>query len=137
MKAFQIKVDGKILDYRKTETLNLEKVNKYFARKYRVIKLWQEQRHVLGIVEKANRELFLKLATTEGIGVVTQIEYNWNAEFNRLVPRNSKFWVPQNRDSGFTTSCFIWLPISLRERGWRKDRKRGSLTKILKSTSLK
>ena len=38
MKAFEIKVNGKILDYRKSENLDLEKVKKFFEKTYVVKK---------------------------------------------------------------------------------------------------
>ena len=101
MKAFEIKANGKILDYRITKNLDLDKVIDFFSQKYKVIKIWQESRHVLGIIEKKNQKLFLKLSTTEGISAVTEIEYKWNDEFNRLVTRDINFWVPKNIDSGF------------------------------------
>lgn len=109
MKAFEIKLNGRLLDYRKTEKLDLTNVKNFFSKKYKVKKLWQEQRHVLGIIEKDNQELFLKLASTEGIGAVTQIEYKWNEEFNKLVSRKSKFWVPLNVDSGFYNNLFYLI----------------------------
>jgi hypothetical protein len=84
-------------------------VRNFFSKKYKVKKLWQDQRHVLGIIEKGGRELFLKLATTDGIGVVTQIEYKWNEEFNRLISRKSKFWVPVNIEGGFYNSLFYLI----------------------------
>lgn len=101
MKAFEININGKILDYRITKNLNLYKVNDFFSKNYKVIKIWQESRHVLGILEKNKQKLFLKLSATEGISAVTQIEYKWNSEFNKLITRDSNFWVPKNIDSGF------------------------------------
>ncbi len=109
MKAFEIKLNGRLLDYRRAKNLDLGNVRNFFSKKYKVEKLWQEQRHVLGIVEKDDREMFLKLATTEGIGAVTQIEYKWNEEFNRLVLRKSKFWVPLNVDSGYYNNLFYLI----------------------------
>ena len=109
MRAFEIRINGRSLDYRKAKNLDLSTTRNFFSRKYKVKKLWQEQRHVLGIIEKGGRELFLKLATTEGIGAVTQIEYKWNEEFNRLISRKSKFWVPQNVDSGLYNRLFYLI----------------------------
>jgi len=70
--AFKIRVDGKILDYRLGKNLNLDDVKNFFSKKYKVKKLWQGARHVLGELEKSNQKLFLKLSTTEGIGAVTK-----------------------------------------------------------------
>ena len=107
MNAFEIKVNGKILDYRASKQLDLDKLAIFFAKKYKLLKLWSGGRHILGILEKNNEKLFhnkkffLKLATTEGISAVTKIEYKWNEQFNNLVPRqNSRFWVPRNEESG-------------------------------------
>ncbi len=108
MKAFDIKVNGKILDYRISAKLNLKKVEAFFEKKYKVHKLWQESRHVLGIVEKDGKELFLKLSTTEGIGAETEIEYKWNDEFNKLVSRQNNFWVPINFEQGFYNNLFYF-----------------------------
>lgn len=101
MKAFDIEVNGKILDYRIAQKLNLDDVTGFFSKKYKVIKIWQESRHVLGIVEKDGKKCFLKLSTTEGISAVTQIEHKWNDEFNKLVERGTNFWVPASIESGF------------------------------------
>lgn len=101
MDAFKIKVHGKNLDYRLSAALDLAEVRTFFEKKYTVHNLWQSGRHVLGEVAKNGQMLFLKLATTEGISAVTQIEFQWNDQFNKLTPRHScPFWVPQNYDSG-------------------------------------
>jgi hypothetical protein len=101
MKAFEIKANGKILDYRVGALLNLDEVKKFFEEKgYVVKKIWQEKRHVVGIIEHKHVESFLKLSPTEGISVTTQIDYKWNSEFNRLAGNNSKFCVPRNYESG-------------------------------------
>ncbi len=108
--AFQLNVKGRFLDYRLGQSLDLEKVKSFFEKRYQVKKLWPDQRHVLGILEKTQRKYFLKLATTEGISVVTQIEYRWNEQFNKLVPRNSSnVWVPQNFDSGYFNNKLFYL----------------------------
>ena len=57
--AFKIGVDGKILDYRLGKNLNLDDVKNFFSKKYKVKKLWQGARHVLGELEKSNQKLFL------------------------------------------------------------------------------
>lgn len=109
MKAFDIKVNGKILDYRKTKKLDFKEVKKFFGKDYTVKKIWQENRHVLGILEKEGTEVFLKLSTTQGIGAVTQIESKWNEEFNKVVNRNKNFWVPKNIDSGFYKENLFYI----------------------------
>lgn len=101
METFRAKTsDGRILDYRVGGELDLKEVQKFFESKYNIRQLWPEKRHVVGVLEKDGKEYFLKVATSEGIGVVTKTEYDWNNAFNSLVPRNSDFWVPQNHESG-------------------------------------
>ena len=108
--AFKIRVGQKVLDYRLGANLNLDDVRNFFSRKYTVKKLWQGPRHVLGEVEKSDKKLFLKLSTTEGIGVVTKNEYNWNEEFNSQIKRsNSDYWVPKNYDCGFYKNKLFYL----------------------------
>lgn len=101
MKAFQIKVDGKYLDYRVPNQLNLDEVKSFFSDKYIVKEIWQEARHVLGILEKNKTTYFLKLATTDGISATTKIDFNWGIEFNKLVARDYDLWVPKTIESGF------------------------------------
>lgn len=110
MDAFKININGKLLDYRLGSKLNLDNVRKYFELKYKVLKLWNGGRHVLGILEKNKNKYFLKLATTEGISAVTKIEYEWNQTFNNLVPRkDSQFYVPINFESGYFNSNLFYL----------------------------
>lgn len=110
LKAFQIRVNGKVLDYRLGEELNLERIRAFFEKKYLVRKLLSGGRHILGILEKNNQILFLKLATTEGISAVTKNEYNWNEQFNKLVSRQvSDFRVPQNEECGTYKDKFFYL----------------------------
>src|SRR3989344_3658943 len=108
--AFKIEVDGKILDYRLGKNLKLTDVRNFFNKKYKVKKLWQAPRHVLGELEKSNRKLFLKLSTTDGIGAVTENEYNWNQEFNSQIKRSeSNYWVPKNYDYGLYQNKLFFL----------------------------
>jgi hypothetical protein len=110
LKAFQVKVQGKIVDYRLGKNIDLEEVNAFFEKKYRVKKLWAGGRHVLGELVKDNTALFLKLATTKGISALTQIEYAWNEQYTTVLPRDtSHFWVPQNYDSGFYQDTLFFL----------------------------
>ena len=110
MKAFQIKVNGKILDYRLGAELDLDEIKAFFAKKYQVVKLWSAGRHVVGTLRKDNRELWLKLATTCGIGALTQNEFAWNEQFNLKVSRSSSnYWVPENYASGFYHDLFYLI----------------------------
>ena len=110
IKAFQVEVNGKLLDYRLGQKLDLDDVKTFFSRKYKIEKLWLGDRHLLGIVKENNQELFLKLATSEGISFVTRIEYQWNECFNKLVSREkSVFWVPKNYSHGLYKNLFYLI----------------------------
>lgn len=111
LKAFKIKVNGKILDYRLGKELDLGDVRKFFEKKrYHIRKLWQGGRHVFGILEKKNNKLFLKLSTTKGISALTENEFKWNENFNKIVSRKtSNFWVPKNYDSGIYNNLFFFV----------------------------
>lgn len=110
LESFKININGKILDYRLGKKLNLDEVRAFFAKKYTVKELWLDQRHVLGVLEKNGVEFFLKLATTEGISIVTKIEFSWNEEFNELVEREySSFWVPKNYESSLYDNRLFYL----------------------------
>jgi len=93
--------DGRVLDYRVGQDLNLAEVTRFFSDKYTVKQIWAEKRHVVGALEASGREYFLKVSTSEGISEVTKNEYAWNEAFNEAVSRSSSdLWVPQNYDSG-------------------------------------
>lgn len=111
MKAFTIKVGDKLLDYRFGQKVNLQAFSKHLQTKgYVVEKLWNEKRHVVGIVNKSNEKLFVKLATSEGMSRLTENEFEWNKQFNELNPRaNSNFWAPQNFDSGYFANLFYLI----------------------------
>jgi len=109
MKAFEIKVEGKSLDYRVPGMLDLADVRAFFERKYEVLKIWEGGRHVLAGVKKDGSVLFLKLATSEGISAVTKVEYDWNDDFNKNAGRKAHFWVPINFDCGFYKNKFFYL----------------------------
>lgn len=110
MDAFKVKRDGKVLDYRVGQELNLDEVRAYFSKDFTIRKLWKGGRHVLGVVEKDEKELFLKLSTTEGISVLTNVEAEWNEQFNRFSEREiSDFWVPKNYASGYYQEKLFYL----------------------------
>lgn len=109
MKSFKIRSGKKILDYRLGENLDLGKIRDYFQKSYKVQKLWQGARHVLGILTKGNQTYFLKLSTSEGISVVTKNEYNWNNCFNKYFPNDFRFRVPKNYDSGLYKKKYFYL----------------------------
>lgn len=110
MKAFEIKVNGKKLDYRMGKELSLEKIKDFLKSKYKVISLKQTGRHVTGTVKKDGKDFFLKLATSEGISCLTKAEYEWNNQFNIENPREtSNYWVPKNIDSGIYKNKLFYL----------------------------
>ncbi len=123
MDAFKVKVGRKVLDYRVGEALDLEEVKKYFAKEYTVKKIWRGGRHVLGILKKEERELFLKLSTTEGISVLTNVEGEWNKQFNELSTREIvAFWVPKNYASGYFQEKLFYLITDVFEGALLADR---------------
>lgn len=105
MEVFRVKKNGKILDYRVGQKLDLGLVKNFFSQSYAVIKLWQEKRHVVGWVKKNGREFFLKLSTTEGIGVRTETEKVWNYEFNKH-STSQNFLVPKNFEDGYYNGLY-------------------------------
>lgn len=111
LKAFKVKVRDKTLDYRKGKSLDLKKISNFFSKKgYQVKNLESASRHVVGQLLKNRQNLFLKISTTPGISVLTQIEAKWNQQFNSQVKRQaSPFWVPQNYDQGFYKKDLFYL----------------------------
>lgn len=106
LNAFKIKVNGKILDYRVGNDLNLEDIKTFFSQNYQIEKIWPAPRHILGILKRDKSRVFLKLAKSEGIGAMTQIEYKWNEIFNKTYSHMSIFRVPKDLDSGFYHGLF-------------------------------
>lgn len=104
LKAFELEVNGKVLDHRVGKALDLDSVRAYFTPKYEVGRLWNAGRHVLAHLTQDGKDYFLKLATSEGISAVTKNEYFWNDVFNKQIPRDtSDFWVPVNHEEGWFT----------------------------------
>lgn len=111
-KAFKVRVGKRSLDYRLGKSLNLDEVKEFFKKNYKVVKIWWGGRHVFGYIENNNKKLFLKLATTEGVGAVSRVEYNWNLEFNKQLSRkNIKFFVPKNFESGLFKNRLFYLVV--------------------------
>ncbi len=110
LKAFTIRKDNKLYDYRLGAEINLKEAADFFKKKYHVQKIWSGARHVLGYLDKNGKRYFLKLATSKGISLLTENEYAWNEKYNQEVKRaNSLFWVPQNYDSGFFQNNLFYL----------------------------
>lgn len=106
--SFKVRSGNKILDYRLGEDLDLKKIKTFFQEIYQVKKLWKGPRHVLGILTKNNQVYFLKLATSEGISVVTKNEYYWNNYFNNY-SEDIRYLVPKNYDSGLYENKYFYL----------------------------
>lgn len=108
MQAFKVKKDGKVLDYRRAEPLNLDTVRKYFSKKFDVVDVRQPGRHVIIAVEKNAYEYIIKLASTEGIGARTETEKVWNEEFNKH-SKSKDFRVPNNLDDGYYNGLYYLI----------------------------
>ncbi len=134
LKSFKIHKGKKILDYRVGENLNLEKVRSYFKRNYKVEKIWQGARHILGILTKNNLIYFLKLSTSEGISIVTKNEYEWNNYFNQYYSGND-FVVPQNYDRGFYNKKYYFI-ITNYLKGESLDDIETNIAQIIKLSEL-
>lgn len=106
--SFKVRSGNKILDYRLGEDLDLKKIKSFFQKIYQVKKLWKGPRHVLGVLTRNNQVYFLKLATSEGISVVTKNEYYWNNYFNYYL-QNTRYLVPKNYDSGLYKNKYFYL----------------------------
>lgn len=105
MEAFRVKKNGKTWDYRVGQGLDLGRVKESFSQNYIVNKLWQEKRHVAMWVVQDGKEFFLKLSTTEGIGIRSETEKVWNDEFNKY-SKSEQFLVPKNLEEGFYNGLY-------------------------------
>lgn len=126
MKAFEIKVGGRSLDYRTGGNLEIDDVRKFFENKLEVVKIWQGGRHILADVKKDGRDFFLKLATSEGISEVTKVEYDWNAAVNEQVDRKSGFCVPKNFEGGHYRGLLYFVAEKFNGKllvDWPKEKK--------------
>jgi hypothetical protein len=108
LKSFKILRNGRILDYRQNDNLDLGLISQFFSKKYKILQIWNAPRHVVGILEKGRSKLFLKLSSSEGTSVITQNEYNWNDFFNKYY-KNKNFIVPKNYDSGWFQKKYFYL----------------------------
>lgn len=108
LNSFKISSGNKILDYRLGGNLDLSKIKRFFQKSFDVKKLWNGNRHVLGILAKGNQVYFLKLSTSEGIGIVTKNEYRWNNYFNKFY-KGLDFRVPKNCDKGIFKKEYFYL----------------------------
>lgn len=109
LNSFKVRSGDKILDYRLRENLGLNKIKLFFQERYCVNKLWNGNRHILGILTKNDVTYFLKLSTSEGISIVTKNEYEWNNYFNQNFSKNFPFSAPKNYDSGLYREKYFYL----------------------------
>ncbi len=108
MDAFKVQKNGKLLDYRVGETLDLKSVKSFLQKNYKVIRLWQGCRHVLGKVRDEYREYFIKMATTPGISARLETERIWCEEFNKL-SINEYYLVPKFYEGGYYKGLYYIL----------------------------
>lgn len=109
LKAFKIIKDGKELDYRMGQQIDLAQARAFFATKYIVKSFVMDTRHVTGVIEKDGTEYFLKLSTSEGMSILSENEYKWNDIFNNHFSKNLKFWVPVNKESGYYNGNLFYM----------------------------
>ena len=85
------------------EKLSLEEVGRHFeSLGYKVIKLEQPWRHMTGLVKFENEKLFVKMATTAGIGERTKNETAWNRNMNSVWNKYATtFKSPKPFDEGY------------------------------------
>lgn len=109
LSSFKVHSGKKLLDYRLGKFLDLKKIKAFFQEKgYKIKNLGNGGRHVVGVLVKDEKVYFLKLATSEGISVVTQNEFYWNDYFNSYFSDIS-FRVPKNYDSGIFNEKYFYL----------------------------
>lgn len=105
MEAFKVKKNGKTLDYRVGQELDLGPIKDLFSQKYNVERIWQEKRHVAVWVKKDGKKFFAKVSTTEGISIRSETEKIWNDEFNKH-STSQKFLVPKNLEDGYYNGLY-------------------------------
>ncbi|MBI4091839.1 MAG: phosphotransferase [Candidatus Levybacteria bacterium] len=108
MQAFKIKKNGRILDYLKTEIIDLDKIRAHFSKKFEVKDIRQPGRHIIANIIKGGKKYILKLASTEGIGARTESEALWNKEFNKY-SKSDIFRVPKNLDEGYYQGLYFLI----------------------------
>jgi hypothetical protein len=110
MKAFEIEIDGQKLDYRTPQVVDLSEVQSAFQDKFSLSNLRQQSRHVIGETEIDGTAAIFKFATTPGISYLTELEAQWNDQFNLKHSRDEvDLWVPKNLHSGWTDDGLFYL----------------------------
>jgi hypothetical protein len=107
--AFSIRQNGKLLDYRHGQRVDEEAVRAFFGKSYEIVELIAEPRHVVGILKHHGTPVFMKLATSEGISVLTKREYDFNEAFHKQYPNHELFTVPKNIEEGYFTPELYYL----------------------------
>jgi hypothetical protein len=94
------------------ELVDLQELSVFFNKQgYSILNLDQRWRHVHGVLNRDNRNLFLKLASTAEIGVRTKNEVSWNdAVADKLLESSGgKIIVPKIRQTGSFNGRFFYL----------------------------
>lgn len=102
--AFDVKgKDGRPLRYREGKNFDTAPFILLLQTKgYESGPLSFQGRHIGGEVSNGGKRFYVKLATTEGMSVLTENEHEWNRQFNQLVSREaSDLWVPTAVDAGY------------------------------------
>ncbi len=133
LRAFQIRKDGKILDYRFGKNLNLQDVSTFFGKKgYIVKRIENAKRHIIGVLEKNGQKLFVKVSMSEGISYLTENEAKWDRKFNEQVPKTSIFRVPQLIDEGYFQTNLFFLVTDCFDGEFFADRDNDNIKEIFK-----
>ncbi len=92
--SFLIKVGKQSFDYRLGHELDLNKIKGFFEdKKFTVGKLSFTGRHIIGKLKNENNQLmFLKLATSHGMSIVTENECQWNGKTSEILPVPKKYY---------------------------------------------
>jgi len=86
----------------KARKIPFELINDFLGKKgYEVIKIERLWRHITAVVEKDNKRLFFKMATTQKTGRLTENEFNWNKLVNSKLDKKTPFLIPQGIEHGF------------------------------------
>jgi hypothetical protein len=100
-------------NYRKSEKIDLDLVAKYFQSKdYKIIKISQPWRHVTAIMERNQKKYFLKLASTQGVGVLTKNEPEFNYGMQNVIKSQTDFnlfLLPKVYETGNLEGLFYYI----------------------------
>ncbi|RJR16216.1 hypothetical protein C4579_00680 [Candidatus Microgenomates bacterium] len=111
--AFKIIKDGKTLDYRIPGQVSIPNIqNELVNLGFENPKLQQRARHVIGTTEQNGEVYFVKIATSEGISLMTQREAQWNNWFHETTRGNAPFLVPVTIASGYLPNQLFYLVSS-------------------------